>query len=109
MDTLEFLQALYKDLPGGALSVTAKVGSDMLTKWFAPTQLEQMAALLKSAAQSITPILASVREKNLLGQTAVDRKKIPVGLSRFLRITISRGLHIRKPVFRNQGKNCLRS
>ena len=43
MDTLEYLQALYNGLSSGALSVTAKVGASMLTKWFSPDQLEQMA------------------------------------------------------------------
>lgn len=75
MDTLEFLQALYKDLPGGALSVTAKVGSDMLTKWFAPTQLEQMAAFAqKCGAKYNTYFGISPREKPL-GTNSRGQKK----------------------------------
>ena len=40
METAEFLEALYKDLQGGALSVTVKASGGMRTKWFPSGQYE---------------------------------------------------------------------
>ena len=66
MDTLEYLQALYNGLSSGALSVTAKVGTSMLTKWFSPDQLEQMALFAqKCGTKYNTYIGISPREKSL--------------------------------------------
>ena len=66
MDTKEFLQALYRDLPGGALSVTAKVNGKMRTKWFAPDQLEGMARFIQRCGQKYnTYIGINPREKPL--------------------------------------------
>ena len=66
MDTLEYLQALYNGLSSGALSVTAKVGASMLTKWFSPDQLEQMALFAqKCGTKYNTYIGISPREKSL--------------------------------------------
>lgn len=66
MDTQEFLQALYRGLPGGALSVTAKVNGKMRTRWFAPDQLEGMAPVAQKCGQKYnTYIGINPREKPL--------------------------------------------
>ena len=75
MDTLEFLQALYRDLPGGALSVTAKVDGSMLTKWFHPDQLEKMARFIHKCGQKYNTYIGINPRGKPLGEYSRGQKE----------------------------------
>ena len=75
MDTLEFLQALYKDLPGGALSVTAKVDGRMHTRWFESGQLEEMARFIGRCGRKYNTYIGINPRNKSLGEYSRGQKE----------------------------------
>ena len=75
MDTQELLHALYRGLPGGALSVTAKVDGKMCTRWFAPNQHEEMARFIQKCGQKYNTYIGINPREKPLGEYSRGQKK----------------------------------
>ena len=75
METAEFLEALYKDLPGGALSVTVKASGGMRTKWFPSGQYAEMAAFIEKYGATYNTYIGVNPRENPLGKYSRGEKK----------------------------------
>ncbi len=75
MDTTEFLQALYKYLPRGALSVTAKVDGRMRTRWFESGQLEEMARFSQKCGRKYNTYIGINPRSKQLGEYSRGQKE----------------------------------